>query len=153
MAIEGVDIIKAAGFIGAACSTRRITNLIKLLFLLNDNYRIPSFTPKEYKFQESLPLVTYKILFQLSKELNYNKFQNLNIPTKVMVDKKDELVSSRILKKQIKRYDLDEWDLITLTRKKSTLKYKYHHLIVDRVTFGPKLWDNTIKDIIAFLKA
>ena len=95
--------------IAPATTIRRRSYLIKLLFFLGKQKMLPSFTPKEYRVNESLPLRIYQILFREERKVIKAKFNGLNIPTVIFIDPKDELISYKKLIRFKNRFGLTNY--------------------------------------------
>ncbi len=108
---------------------------------------LPSKNLKEYRSQPSTSLASYKSMKLSQESLEDMNINSLNIPTLIYVDPDDELVSLKKIKDRISKNSLDHWKLSTISNEGSTLKKTYHHLIVDRPSMGPKVWDRVTTDI------
>ncbi|MBL7665241.1 MAG: alpha/beta hydrolase [Bacteriovoracaceae bacterium] len=114
------------------------------------NY-IPSFTPDDYAANSSLVVGVYNQLSILLKRFNHNiQTQNLHVPTLVLIDKKDELVSGPGLKKLIEDEGLETWKYIEITKSKDAA-IQYRHLVHDEKAMGKKGWKSIQKKVKAFL--
>lgn len=135
--------------IAPATAIRLRSYLVKLLFPFGRRFRLPSYTPKEYRVNESLPLHIYDLLFTEENRVVTSGFSQSNIPTLVIIDPKDELVSYKRLKKRINRFSLSDYRLLVLDRQ---LKNRgYHHLIIDEETMGKKNWGMVVDEFNKFL--
>jgi esterase/lipase len=127
--------------IAPATAIRRRSYLVKLLFLFGKGIRLPSYTPKGYRVNESLPLGIYQIMFAEEKKVLKAKFNGLNFPTIILIDPKDELISYKKLIKFIIRFRLTNYRIIVLDDKLKGRKEKYHHLILNEQTMGKANWE------------
>jgi esterase/lipase len=108
---------------------------------------LPSKNLKEYRSQPSTSLASYSAMKESQKSLQEVNINSLNIPTLIYVDPDDELVSLKKIKKRISKHSLDNWKLKTISNKGSTLKKTYHHLVVDKASMGPKVWEDVTSQI------
>ncbi len=126
--------------IAPAIALRRRCNLLKLLFFLPGIQQLPSYSPKEYKANASLPLLVYKILFAHLHALHRSGFRASNIPTLVFIDPKDELISIRKLQSCVTAFQLTQHTIILLGSDRQGRKGTFHHQILDEATMGPENW-------------
>lgn len=134
-----------------ANALRRRSHLIKFFFFLGRKFEIPSHQPKEYRSRDKTPVQAYKVLFEMKKSIENHNYLNLNIPTLVVIDEKDELISLRKLKKIINKYQLTHWHVYTLDSQYVGKDTGYHHLIIDENTMGTGNWHRFQSRINAFL--
>jgi esterase/lipase len=125
--------------------------LLRLLFFLGKQRNLPSMSPKEYRVNESLPLHIYEILFNEEKRVLRSGFNKLNIPTLVIIDPKDELVSYKKLLKQVNVFGLTHYRLAVLDHSLKDRSQPYHHLVVDEQTMGKRNWEMATREIKKFL--
>lgn len=137
--------------IAPATAIRQRSYLVKLLFLLSKKRMLPSYTPKRYRFNEALPLSIYGILFAEEKKLWKVRFDGLNIPTVIIIDPKDELISYKKLIRSIKSFRLTNYSVIVLNDDLKGRNGKYHHLVIDEQTMGTANWKMATQQIAAFL--
>jgi esterase/lipase len=126
------------------------SHLIKFFFLLGRKFGIPSRQPKEYRSRDKTPVQAYKVLFEMKKSIEKHNYLNLNIPTMVVIDEKDELISLGNLKKIINKYQLTHWHVYTLDSQYVGKDTGYHHLIIDENTMGTGNWHRFQSRIKAF---
>jgi esterase/lipase len=124
--------------IAPAIGMRNRSHLVKALFFLN-NKKLPSYTPVEVRANKGLPVKVYKILFQKEKRLYRSKFSRLNIPTLLVIDHDDELISERKLRRIIDQCDLTQYEFLTI-KAGSQVGSPYHHLIISEATMGNENW-------------
>ncbi|MBW2604449.1 MAG: alpha/beta fold hydrolase [Deltaproteobacteria bacterium] len=114
---------------------------------------IPSFFIKSYCSNRGTPVAAYNALFEAIEHLNKNMAQKLNVPALIIIDKQDELVSYRRLKRIIKNGGLDQWKLHPVKKNTATAKEKMHHLIIDESSLGKDAWNKMRGLIIHHLLA
>jgi esterase/lipase len=161
-ALLGQDLVAFSGMalpykkqllIAPAIAVRWEIHLIKWLFFLNDSIAFPSLTPKEFRANRSLPLRVYKIMFQKEQRLMEMRYNNLNIPTLVLIDPKDELISYKKILRMVKMFNLSNYEVMALDSDLTLRAGKYHHLIIDRNTMGQNNWDSVSQRLEAFFFA
>ena len=130
-----------------ALSLRRRTGLLRWLCGFQLNLLLPSFTPVTYRANKSLPLSIYRILFAEVDRLQNKNLQQLNVPTLVIMDAKDELVSSRGLRRLIEKQGLNKYRLLLLAGRRQ----RFRHLILDRETMGAENWAKATAAMEVFL--
>ena len=96
-------------------------------------------------------MAAYNALFEGIEHFNKNMDQKLNVPTVIFIDKQDELVSYRRLKRNIRNKGLHQWKLHPVKRYTKGSKEKMHHLIIDESSIGKEAWNEMRKHIINHL--
>ena len=102
---------------------------------------IPSFSSKSYRANRGTPMAAYIALFETIKHFNQNVSPKLNVPTVIFIDKQDELVSYRELKRLVETEKLDRWKFHFLQKGKIGVQENLHHLIIDERSLGKEGWD------------
>ena len=115
-----------------------------------DQILIPSFTPKRYKANNGVSLGAYKMLFQISRELNAMDSSHYNISTLVLCDQRDELVQPEGLRKFIEEKQLSEWELYIVPSSPWERLGK-KHLLVAREYQSKAYWDEIRQQIDEFI--
>ncbi|MCO6476526.1 MAG: hypothetical protein J5I94_07885 [Phaeodactylibacter sp.] len=133
-----------------ALALRSRSYLLKAAFFLPEHWLLPSKTPEAYRANRGTSIRAYKALFRQQKAVRKGRFRRLNIPTLVIIDPRDELISLSKLKKYIARFGLDNYRILELDPKGAA---GYHHLIVDERSMGPTNWDKATAAINAHLFA
>lgn len=134
-----------------ATALRKRSRLIKLLFFLGDRFQLPSYTPKGYRFNKKLPLRIYHILLFEERKVMQAQFNGLNMPTLIVMDPKDELISYERLVTHIKKYRLTHYQCIALNSDLKNRETNYHHLILNERTMGAANWELVTSSMKAFL--
>lgn len=134
-----------------AIAIRTRSYLIKLLFFLEERTTLPSYTPADYRANERLPLSIYQLLFAEEKKLIEAKFQGLNIPTLIIIDPRDELISYKKLQLFIKKFRLTNYKVVVLNDNRKDRDKSYHHLIINEKTMGAVNWRRTAIAMQQFL--
>ncbi len=115
-----------------------------------DQVVIPSFTPQRYKANPGVSLGAYKVLFDISRELNGMDPLRYNIPTLVLCDQRDELVQPEGLRKFIEEKQLSEWQLYIVPSSPWERLGK-KHLLVAREYQSKAYWDEIQQQIDTFI--
>lgn len=148
-ALLGQDMIQLAErkihfekqiLIAPSTAIRSRSHVLKLLFFLSQKKTLPSYTPEAYRANERLPLKVYKIMFKKEKALYSSRFTKVNIPTLILIDPKDELISYRKLKRLKKKFSLTNHEIVTLDSDLKARGGEYHHLIINEATMGVQNW-------------
>lgn len=108
---------------------------------------IPCVLIKSYCANRGTPVAAYNALFEATINFNQNITQKVNVPTIIFIDKHDEMVSYRKLKRIIKNGGLHQWKLHAVKKNTATAKEKMHHLIIDESSLGKDAW-NKMKGLI-----
>ena len=112
---------------------------------------IPSLSLPSYRANFGSPVAAYHALFDVIEHFHHNMTSKLNIPTLVIIDPRDKLVSYGRLTQIIKRKGFDQWKLHLLKKSENDAKKKPHHLIIDESTVGNNSWDSMKRLIIRHL--
>lgn len=115
-----------------------------------DQLLIPSFTPVYYKATPGVTIGAYKALFALRQQLERAPAARYNIPTLVLCDQRDELVSAEGLRAFIHDKQLSEWQLRILPSRRGE-RWGKKHLLVAREYQSPVYWQRITDHIDAFL--
>jgi len=102
---------------------------------------IPSFFIKSYCSNRGTPMAGYIALLEGIEHFNKNMTPKLNVPTIIFLNKQDELVSYRRLKRIIKIGGLHQWKLHPVEKNTPGAKEKMHHLIIDESSIGKDAWN------------
>ena len=102
---------------------------------------IPSFFIKSYCSNRGTPMAGYIALLEGIEHFNKNMTPKLNVPTIIFLNKQDELVSYRRLKRIIKIGGLHQWKLHPVEKNTPGAKEKMQHLIIDESSIGKDAWN------------
>ncbi len=108
---------------------------------------LPSFSSEPYRANAGTPVAAYNSLFKAVSHFKRNISPKLNIPTLIFIDKKDELVSYKGLKKIKEDENLDQWEFYIVQKEGRSLKRTKSHLIIDRSSVGNHMWGKMITAI------
>lgn len=111
---------------------------------------IPSVASKHYRANSGVPMAAYNALFEAVEHFNTNAGPKINIPTLILVDPRDELISYKGLKRLAENKQLDQWKFHDI-RKDEGIKNVLHHLIVDEASVGKDMWNEMKTAIINHL--
>jgi alpha-beta hydrolase superfamily lysophospholipase len=111
------------------------------LKFLPDSMFIPSRNDREYRVFKGTSVASYRALVNSVEKTMFSKMANSNIPTLVLIDPEDELVSFTAMKELTKKHSLTNWTFETLSNHNSKLNKPYHHLIIDRLSLGEEEWE------------
>jgi esterase/lipase len=125
---------------------------IKLLSVFGKGFMLPSRSPKQYQANKGTSVAAYQALFELKNSLEQNKYKNNNIDTLVLIDKNDELVSSKDIENIIDKNRLSLWALEIVDNNFAQKNYGFRHLMVDQEAMGKKLWDKVSKRVLGHLE-
>jgi esterase/lipase len=115
-------------------------NLLKPLFGIGDQWRLPSFTPARYQANRQTPVRAYQVLFALVQSLRQSGYAHLHIPSLVYIDPRDELVSIAGLQNIVNRFNLTDWQVLEMRTQPFGQGPHYRHLIIDEPTLGSANW-------------
>lgn len=108
---------------------------------------LPSFNLADYREGPSTTLLEYKKMHGLAKEVQKHlQVRPLDIPLLLIYSPKDELVSHQSLKNWAKSEP--QCTSLEISNQTSQLPKKYHHLMIDELTLGPKDWEKLIHAFI-----
>lgn len=148
---EKIELKKVVLF-SPAIATRDVVSLIKLAAPLGRGLKIPSHSPEAYQANSSTSIAAYLSLFHMKRDLKKSEMKASNIPTLILIDPKDELVSERKINKIKTKQNLDQWKIEEISNSGSTLEKSYHHLVIDEDAVGKDQWEKMKNSIEGFLK-
>lgn len=135
-----------------AISVKSMVKSVKLLEFLDDSFMIPSANHPSYRASSGTTLAAYRALFfGLYDNDMYDDWSRANVPTLVLVDPKDELVSASGLRELMGRYSLDQWRLEQIDASGTELDPSYRHLIITEESVGKPTWRDMIGQIVSHL--
>ena len=112
---------------------------------------IPSFFIKSYCSNRGTPVAAYNALFEGIEHFNKNMAQKLNVPTIIFINKQDELVSYRKIKRVIKNRGLNQWRLHPVKKHETGAERTMNHLIIDESSIGKEAWNEMREHILHHL--
>jgi len=132
-----------------ALETTFFANLLVPFLYFKINISIPSRAPGFYRAHKKLPIQAYRAFFEIKTKLHELNMSQVNIPVKLYIDKKDELVSYKKLSRFIKQHTLDKWQVFKLNHKESK---GIHHMIADPFYAGKNNWITMVDGALALFK-
>jgi alpha-beta hydrolase superfamily lysophospholipase len=100
---------------------------------------IRSLSPAAYRANPGTPIAAYNALYAAQRDFERSVGPQLNIPTLVFVDPRDEMVSYPGLGQLIAQHGLTQWQLQPV-HKAPDANTSYHHLLIDRESVGATAW-------------
>jgi len=131
--------------------TRWPTHALRILAPL-PRLVIPSFAPPRFRANRGTPVAAYNALFASIDALGRRRLAGLDIPSLVVMDPRDELVSLRGLRRLRDRHRLSRWELHEVRRRLARGARDYHHLVVSRERLGPDRWSDVSRRAAAWLE-
>jgi|HubBroStandDraft_4_1064222.scaffolds.fasta_scaffold193186_1 alpha-beta hydrolase superfamily lysophospholipase len=122
---------------------------LSIFSVFGQSFSLPSRTPAQYRANKGSPLAAYRALFELKKSLESNEYKNANIPALILIDKHDELVSSKTIAEIIDKQKLGQWSLDLIDNGYAFKNFGFRHLMVDQESVGPKLWEELKTKVFA----
>jgi esterase/lipase len=147
-----VQFRKAVLFSPAVAIKPGAKAILMLQPFTNDTSIINSVSPEEYRAQRGASMGAYKIIFKMEEALCDVAFLNNNIDTVIFIDKKDEMLSLRVLQNRIKRYKLTNWNVLEISNDGAVIKPPYHHLLIDTRCVSDSTWRYITGAITNFLE-
>jgi pimeloyl-ACP methyl ester carboxylesterase len=112
---------------------------------------IPALAPADYLANPGTPMAAYNVLFETLGHFETHIGPTLNIPTLVVMDPGDELVSFDGLKRLAEKHHLNQWRFFPLHHKRSLLNGMLRHIVIDEVSVGRQAWAEIRIEMIAHL--
>lgn len=112
---------------------------------------IRSFSPRYYRANPATPVAAYLALRTALRTLQPRRNQALNVPTLLLIDPWDELVSVRGIRHFIAKQRLSRWRLQLVHKQPTRPDAGFHHLIIDAESVGPVAWQAMLTQIHAHL--
>jgi pimeloyl-ACP methyl ester carboxylesterase len=112
---------------------------------------IPTLAPAAYLANPGTPMAAYNALFETLDHFESRIGPGLNIPTLVVMDPGDELVSFNGLKQLAAEHHLSQWRFFPLDRRRSLLNGMLRHIVIDEASVGRHAWAEIKKEMTAHL--
>jgi esterase/lipase len=138
-------------FLAPATNLSMASKLLSWLFFLPPRITLPSFTPRHIRANAKLPIKLYMLMFEMEGIVRDNRYQNLNTPTLIVADPKDELISFDQISRDKGQFQLSEFQILTLDSNLNGRDTRYHHLILTEANTGSVNWNLMKKKIGEFL--
>jgi esterase/lipase len=135
-----------------AASVHARYRLVLALGIFGPGIMVPSLANEAYRANRAgTSIAAYRALFELIDEIQGRDLSRANIPTLLLIDPRDELVSVAGLKKLIQTGKLDRWQLREISKSPATIHPNYHHLIIDEASLGSRTWGEVSTAILELL--
>lgn len=112
---------------------------------------IPALAPAEYLANPGTPMAGYNALFETLDHFESHAGPKINIPSLVVMDPGDELVSISGIKNLAEAHHLDQWRFHPVLNGRSLLKGMLRHIVIDEASVGRPAWAEIRKEMIAHL--
>jgi esterase/lipase len=126
-----------------ALQLRKTSGFVRALDILGPQFVVPSFSPKEYRANSGTTMAAYDSLFSIGRRIRRAgaaNFHQANVPTLILIDPADELVSPVGLHQFVEQHHLSKWKIQDVSNNEATVRPKYHHLIIDQASLGSREW-------------
>jgi hypothetical protein len=100
---------------------------------------IPSATPATYRANPGTTIAAYNALYAAQGDCERLIGPQLNVPSLVLVDPADEMVSSAGLQQLVAQRNLTRWQVQHVHKTKGATT-RYHHLLIDQESVGVAAW-------------
>ncbi len=147
----GIELLAANKFqvsfdgmilLAPAAALRPSSNLVRLLGVFGRGFIVPSLGNKAYRANPSgTSMAGYQSLFAIIRAINEGKLERANVPTLLVIDPGDELVSEAGLQRLIKKGKLDRWTIEEVHHEGVMPRRGFRHLIVDKESLGARDWE------------
>jgi alpha-beta hydrolase superfamily lysophospholipase len=112
---------------------------------------IPSATPAVYRANQGTPIAAYQALYAAIAHFEAHAGININVPTLLLMDKQDELVSYTKIRRLLATAALTQWQIKPVTKGPGATM-RYHHLLIDAASVGPARWQTMAAAITGHLR-
>jgi hypothetical protein len=126
-----------------ALRVRRTSRLVLIFRPLGRRFTVPSFAPADVRSHGGTSMAAYETLFGIEAALTQLEAPHrLKIPTLVIMDPGDELVSQTRIVDWIARNGLaPEWQMVALQKDAATARRRVRHYIFDERSLGPAAFE------------
>ena len=112
--------------------------LVRILYPL-PRLVLPSFGRKEYLANSGVPIVAYKALLETIRHFRDHVGPQVDRPTLIFIDKRDEFISFKKVKGIIAANRLSKWEICIVT-KDDDAAVNLKHMVIDEASLGRKMW-------------
>jgi alpha-beta hydrolase superfamily lysophospholipase len=113
---------------------------------------LPSMAPKTYLAnKKGTPISAYNALFDSLNQFNKNAGPELNVPTLVFIDEKDEFIPLTKLQKLVEEKKLNQWQFYLVEKDKTAEDERFYHHIIDASSTGKTVWQDMMKAVVNHL--
>lgn len=128
---------------------RVVPRLVRLLRVFGPGLRVRSLTPARIRARNGTTIAAYESLFRVRRSIvDSADVSRLRVPSLVVLDRRDELVSYRGVTRWIRERRLAPPWQVQLIREGAPAPAGIHHYMIDR----PSLGDQGYRDLIATLE-
>ena len=138
-------------FLAPPIKLRSLSKIYRYLNIFKRNFNIPSDGLKKYRMYDQLPLSAYNALYEANDEITLqNKSKEIwNIPTRIFIDVKDELIDFEKTVRFINMNRLTNWEVIPITKEKqSFFQRNPHHICIDEYTMNAHVWEKFCNKLV-----
>lgn len=125
--------------------------LIRPMLALFKNFSFKSAVPDGYRANDLSAVATYLALSESLEALQNIPTAKIDIPTLIIMDTRDELVSQEQIHKWILQRNLSKWQEREIHIEPDPPREEIHHLIIDEASVGTKTWNEITQVIQTFL--
>ncbi|MBC7896252.1 MAG: alpha/beta hydrolase [Cytophagaceae bacterium] len=129
------------------------SRLVRIFRFLGPRFLVPSLAPVPVRSHRGTSVAAYEALFRYEAALaGVERPERLHLPTLVLMDARDELVSVDGLRAWIAIHDLGaHWRLESVEKDRATAGYGPRHYITDEVGMGPQPFHDLVERVAAAL--
>lgn len=106
-----------------------------------------SFAPRAYRCNPATSIAAYSALRTALVSLHRHADAKLNMPTLVLIDPRDELVSLRKMRRWVQRLHLAQWRFSLVNKTAPRPDLRFHHLLLDAACVGSVMWQTMLAQI------
>lgn len=107
-----------------------------------------SFAPRAYRSNPATPIAAYSALrTALASFQRQANAATLNVPTLLLIDPRDELVSLHQMQRWVQRLRLTQWRFSLVAKAGHRPELRFHHLLLDADCVGPVMWQTMLAQI------
>lgn len=115
-------------------------------------FTLRSFAPRAYRANPATSIAAYSALYSALRNLHRHAGPRLNVPTLVLMNPQDELLSLSGIRRFMQRTHLSQWRLQLVNKKPLRRELAFRHLIIDEESVGPHAWQTMLAQIKAHLQ-
>lgn len=145
-ALGAIDGFRRMVLFAPALATHRYFRPLRLLHRW-PWLHIKSVAPVDYRANRSTPVAAYLAIHQAQEQLRNHIDQSLNVPTRIFIAPRDELISYRGLTKLITTQRLTNWQLDIVSKREAAPGAGYNHLIINQAGVGTHEWQRMVEQM------
>lgn len=146
---DGVNVDRLVLF--APAIVLRWSSYALMPFQVFPDIFLPSVAPELYRANDFAPASAYLTLYDGVREFRENANAALNIPTLLLMNPRDELVSDNGLRDFISEFGLTEWRYSEV-QKSDGAGATLDHLIIGPHSLGEESWQRVSEQMLEFLQ-